>query len=258
MSDRHQHRHRRAPGSWASLALVGMAVAPAVRPGPVAGRRGAGRGRAHALHPRAVGVAGLPGLRRDRRSAAALYLLPRTRSLAWDRMAGASAEIGVLFTGLTLRHRLDLGPHRPGACTGRGTPASPPPPCCSCSTSATSPCAGCPPTPTSGPSGAPSPASSPSSTSRSCYGRSSGGAPCTRRPRSARSRDVQISGSMLFSLFVGVVAFTLVYAWLMVHRFRVARLEEQLDDHGARPRARGAPGRSGAAEDVVRRDAACR
>ena len=32
----------------------------------------------------------------------ALYLIPKTRSLAWDRVAGASAEIGVLFTGLTL------------------------------------------------------------------------------------------------------------------------------------------------------------
>ena len=28
----------------------------------------------------------------------ALYLFPKTRSLAWDRMAGASAEIGVLYT----------------------------------------------------------------------------------------------------------------------------------------------------------------
>jgi heme exporter protein C len=32
----------------------------------------------------------------------ALYLIPRTRSLSWDRFAGASAEIGVLFTGLAL------------------------------------------------------------------------------------------------------------------------------------------------------------
>jgi heme exporter protein C len=31
-----------------------------------------------------------------------LYLFPKTRSLAWDRIAGASAEIGVVFTGLTL------------------------------------------------------------------------------------------------------------------------------------------------------------
>jgi heme exporter protein C len=32
----------------------------------------------------------------------ALYLWPRTRALTWDRLAGASAELGVLFTGLTL------------------------------------------------------------------------------------------------------------------------------------------------------------
>jgi heme exporter protein C len=31
-----------------------------------------------------------------------LYLWPRTRSLVWDRLAGASAELGVIFTGLTL------------------------------------------------------------------------------------------------------------------------------------------------------------
>ena len=32
----------------------------------------------------------------------ALWLWPRTRSLTWDRLAGASAEIAVLFTALTL------------------------------------------------------------------------------------------------------------------------------------------------------------
>lgn len=31
-----------------------------------------------------------------------LYLMPRTRSLRWDRLAGASAEIGVVFAGLML------------------------------------------------------------------------------------------------------------------------------------------------------------
>jgi heme exporter protein C len=31
-----------------------------------------------------------------------LYLLPRTRAPRWDRLAGASAEVGVVFTGLTL------------------------------------------------------------------------------------------------------------------------------------------------------------
>jgi heme exporter protein C len=34
--------------------------------------------------------------------ASGLFLWPRTRSFVWDRLAGASAELGVLFTGLTL------------------------------------------------------------------------------------------------------------------------------------------------------------
>ncbi|MEX2100047.1 MAG: cytochrome c biogenesis protein CcsA [Acidimicrobiia bacterium] len=34
--------------------------------------------------------------------ASALYLWPRTRSMVWDRLAGAAAELGVLFTALTL------------------------------------------------------------------------------------------------------------------------------------------------------------
>jgi heme exporter protein C len=32
----------------------------------------------------------------------ALWLWPRTRAAVWDRVAGASAELGVIFTGLTL------------------------------------------------------------------------------------------------------------------------------------------------------------
>lgn len=34
--------------------------------------------------------------------ASVLYLVPKTRNLVWDRIAGASAELGVIFTGLTL------------------------------------------------------------------------------------------------------------------------------------------------------------
>lgn len=34
--------------------------------------------------------------------ASALYLWPRTRARTWDRVAGASGELGVLFTGLAL------------------------------------------------------------------------------------------------------------------------------------------------------------
>ena len=32
----------------------------------------------------------------------ALWLWPRTRATVWDRVAGASAELGVIFTALTL------------------------------------------------------------------------------------------------------------------------------------------------------------
>ena len=34
--------------------------------------------------------------------ASALWLWPRTRSTTWDLLAGASAEVGVIFTALTL------------------------------------------------------------------------------------------------------------------------------------------------------------
>ena len=34
--------------------------------------------------------------------ASALWLWPRTRAMVWDRVAGASAELGVIFTALTL------------------------------------------------------------------------------------------------------------------------------------------------------------
>jgi heme exporter protein C len=34
--------------------------------------------------------------------ASVLYLVPRTRARRWDRLAGASAEVGVVFVGLTL------------------------------------------------------------------------------------------------------------------------------------------------------------
>lgn len=39
-----------------------------------------------------------------------------------------------------------------------------------------------------------------------------------------------IEGLMLFSFFVGMVAMGLVFTWLLIHRFRVAWLEEQLAD----------------------------
>lgn len=44
--------------------------------------------------------------------------------------------------------------------------------------------------------------------------------------------DVELDGLMLFSLFVGVIAFTLLYAWLLLHRSRAMAMEDLLDDVG--------------------------
>ncbi|MGA1074369.1 MAG: cytochrome c biogenesis protein CcsA [Ilumatobacteraceae bacterium] len=44
--------------------------------------------------------------------------------------------------------------------------------------------------------------------------------------------DVQMDGLMLFSLFVGVVAFSLVYLWLLLHRSRILAMRDVLDDVG--------------------------
>ncbi len=44
--------------------------------------------------------------------------------------------------------------------------------------------------------------------------------------------DVDMDGLMLFSLFVGVIAFTLLYVWLLLHRSRSLAMEDVLDDAG--------------------------
>lgn len=43
--------------------------------------------------------------------------------------------------------------------------------------------------------------------------------------------DATIEGSMLFSLFLGFVVMGVVFAWLLVHRFRVAWLEARAELH---------------------------
>ena len=42
----------------------------------------------------------------------------------------------------------------------------------------------------------------------------------------------EIQGLMLFSLFTGFVALTLAFIWMVIHRFRVAWLEEQVEAEG--------------------------
>lgn len=82
-----------ALASLAVLAVLGLWVAP-----PDAVQRDAQR--LMYLHVPAAWLAflafGVTAL------ASALYLWPRTRAMVWDHIAGASAEIGVVFTGLTL------------------------------------------------------------------------------------------------------------------------------------------------------------
>jgi heme exporter protein C len=41
-----------------------------------------------------------------------------------------------------------------------------------------------------------------------------------------------MNGLMLFTLFLGVVVFTLMYVWLVLHRQRSLMLEDMLDDSG--------------------------
>jgi heme exporter protein C len=44
--------------------------------------------------------------------------------------------------------------------------------------------------------------------------------------------NTQIEGLMLFTLMLGIVVALIAYAWLLVHRFRVAWLEDQRDEVG--------------------------
>jgi heme exporter protein C len=44
--------------------------------------------------------------------------------------------------------------------------------------------------------------------------------------------DTQIDGLMLFTLMFSLVVSTVLFAWMLVHRFRIAWLEEQVEAHG--------------------------
>lgn len=47
-----------------------------------------------------------------------------------------------------------------------------------------------------------------------------------------RNSDVEMDGLMLFSLFFGVLVFTMMYVWLVLHRQRVLALQDMIDDSG--------------------------
>jgi heme exporter protein C len=159
------------------------------------------------------------------------YLIPKTRSLAWDRLAGASAEIGVLFTGLTLVAgaiwgRITWGVYWTwdarltttallfvlflGYLAIRRLPAPPAQRANRCAIAGLIAFIDVPIVHLS-----------------VTWWRT------LHQPATIKTiGDVEISGSMLFTLFVGLIAFTLVYIWLMMHKMRVMMMEDALDDHG--------------------------
>ncbi|MBV8236714.1 MAG: cytochrome c biogenesis protein CcsA, partial [Acidimicrobiia bacterium] len=54
-----------------------------------------------------------------------------------------------------------------------------------------------------------------------------------------------IHGSMYWTVMLGIVAFVLLFAWLLIHRYRLAKLEDRAEDEGleraiAERRAEGA------------------
>jgi heme exporter protein C len=164
--------------------------------------------------------------------ASALYLFPKKHSLGWDRLAGASAEVGVLFMAITLMAGMLWGRLTWGVfwrwdarltttaflfVTYVGYLAV----------------------------------------------RRLGGTPDQRARRSGvlallavleiplvhfsvelwrglhqeatvlrRNGDVELDGLMLFTLMLGIVVFTLVYAWLVIHWQRTLTAEDLLDDVG--------------------------
>ena len=164
--------------------------------------------------------------------ASGLHLLTKRRSLGWDRLAGASAEVGVVFVGLTLVV---------GALWGRLT------------------------------WGVFWQWDARLTTTALLFVtyvgylavRRLGGSHAQRGRRSAvvglvsvlliplvhwsvelwrslhqeasilnTDGDIRMDGTMLFTLFVGVVAFTLLYLWLVMHRTRAMAMEDLLEDRG--------------------------
>ena len=55
--------------------------------------------------------------------ASAMYFFGKKHSLGWDRLAGASAEIGMAFVAVTLVIGMRCGGASRGASSGSGTPA---------------------------------------------------------------------------------------------------------------------------------------
>ena len=53
-----------------------------------------------------------------------------------------------------------------------------------------------------------------------------------QEPTVLRAGDVKMDGLMLFTLFWGVIVFTLVFVWMLMHRQRLMFMEDTFDDTG--------------------------
>ena len=137
-------RRHRPRVSWRSL-LFGLAML-AVRCRPVTDARTMGDVGAHHVRPRPIGLASPTSPSASPPSARACTCGARRES-RWDLLRRRLGRDRRVFTGAHPRHRHRSGAGRPGASTGPGTPASPAPRCCSCSSSATWPSGGCRPRP---------------------------------------------------------------------------------------------------------------
>jgi len=162
--------------------------------------------------------------------ASGLYLWRRTRSLGWDRLAGASAEIGVFFTGLCLLTGSLWGKKTWGTYWAwdarltttallfllflgylalRRIPALPEVRAKRAAIAGLVAFIDVP-----------------------IVHKSVEWWRTLHQPATVKVEDAEIDGLMLFSLFVGVVAFTLLFAWLLLHRTRVAWLEDEVEARG--------------------------
>jgi len=164
----------------------------------------------------------------------ALYLWPRTRSRFWDLAAGASAEIGVLFLGLTLVIGSIWGRTTWGVwwtwdarltttavlfvlylgyLALRRVPDDIDARSKRCAIAALAAFIGVPIVHFSVE-----------------WWRTLHQPASILSPR--RLPDPTITGSMGWTLVVALVSFTLLYAWMLIHRFRVAWLEDEVETSG--------------------------